>query len=183
MTRRSLLCRIGAARGGASTIEFALVAAFLILPLVLGVYDFGTALYLWLEVGNAARAGAQFVNVNGYSSSDNTATLSCSNNNFTCAVQAATGLGTNVTVSVAPSYCGCQDGSTFNALVCSPAGACPPCNSCGGTYTTNCCPSGQTPVTLAQVNATYSYKPIFTYFGFGPSSGIPLSAQATALIY
>lgn len=178
MIRNARLSRLATAADGASTIEFALVAAFLILPLTLGIYDFGTALYRWMEVGNAARAGAQFVNVNGYSASYNTATLSCSSNNFTCAVQGATGLGTGVTVSVGAAYCGCQDGSTYNGVTFSP-----PCNSCGGTYTSNCCPSGQTPVTLAQVNATYSYKPIFTYFGFGPSNGIPLSAQATALIY
>src|SRR5579864_7868484 len=178
MTSFARLSGLGRAAGGASTIEFALVAAFLILPLTLGVYDFGTALFRWMEVGNAARAGAQFVNVNGYSSSYNTSTLSCSNSNFTCAVQAATSLGTKVTVSVGASYCGCESGSTYNAKTFSP-----PCNSCGGTYTSNCCPSGQTPVTLAQVNATYNYKPIFSYFGFGPSSGIPLSAQATALIY
>lgn len=172
------LSHFRSATGGASTIEFALVAAFLILPLVLGVYDFGTALYRWLEVGNAARAGAQFINVNGYSSSYDTSTLSCSNSNFTCAVQAATSLGTNVSVAVGAAYCGCESGSTYNGATFSP-----PCNSCGGSYTSNCCPSGQTPVTLAQVNANYSYKPIFSYFGFGPSSGIALSAQATALIY
>ena len=178
MTRVFGVSRLAGATGGASSIEFALVAAFLILPLTLGIYDFGTALFRWMEVGNAARAGAQFINVNGYSSTYNTATLSCSSNNFTCAVQAATGLGTNVTVAVGTAYCGCESGSTYSGATFSP-----PCNSCGGTYTSNCCPSGQTPVTLAQVNATYNYKPIFTYFGFGPSSGIPLSAQATALVY
>jgi hypothetical protein len=36
---------------------------------------------------------------------------------------------------------------------------------------------------MAQVNATYNYKPIFNYLGFGPSNGFNLSAQATALIY
>lgn len=171
------LSHLRSAAGGASTIEFALVAAFLILPLTLGIYDFGTALYRWLEVGNAARAGAQYINVNGYSSSYNT-TTACPTSSFTCAVQAATSLGTNVTVAVGPAYCGCESGSTYNGAAFNP-----PCNSCGGTYTAGCCPAGQTPVTLAQVNATYSYKPIFSYFGFGPSSGIPLSAQATALLY
>jgi hypothetical protein len=170
------LSRIVGASSGASTIEFALVAAFLILPLTLGIYDFGTALYRWMEVGNAARAGAQFINVNGYSSSYNTATLSCSSSNFTCAVQAATGLGTNVTVAVGAAYCGCESGSTYNG-----ASFLPPCNTCSDP--SKCCPAGQTPLTLAQVNASYNYKPIFTYFGFGPSSGFALSAQATALIY
>ncbi len=178
MNTLTRLRRLAAAAGGASAIEFALVAAFLILPLTLGIYDFGTALYRWMEVGNAARAGAQFVNVNGYSSSYNTATLSCSSNNFTCAVQGATSLGTGVSVSVGASYCGCQSGTTYNAKIFPP-----PCNSCGSAYTTNCCPAGQTPVTLAQVNASYNYTPIFSYFGFGPSSGFPLAAQSTALVY
>jgi Flp pilus assembly protein TadG len=172
------LRRLAAATGGASAIEFALVAAFMILPLTIGVYDFGTALYRWMQVGNAARAGAQFVNVNGYSSSYNTSTLSCSSNNFTCAVQGSTGLGNNVTVSVAPAYCGCQSGTTYNAKTFSP-----PCQTCSASYPNNCCPAGQTPVTMAQVNASYNYTPIFTYFGFGPSSGFPLTAQATALVY
>jgi Flp pilus assembly protein TadG len=178
MNMLSHLRRLAASTGGASAVEFSLVAAFLILPLTIGVYDFGTALYRWLQVGNAARAGAEYVNVNGYSASYNTATLSCSSNNFTCAVQAATTLGSNVSVSVAAPYCGCQSGSTYNAKTFSP-----PCNSCGASYTSNCCPAGQTPVTLAQVNASYNYAPIFSYFGFGPSSGFPLSAQATALVY
>jgi Flp pilus assembly protein TadG len=176
MTRSTLLSRIGVARGGASSIEFALIAAFLILPLTLGIYDFGTALYRWMEVGNAARAGAQFINVNGYSSSDNTATLSCTSNNFTCAIQASTPLGSSVTVSVGTAYCGCQSGTQYYVKTYSP-----PC--CSASNPGSCCPTGQTSVTMAQVNATYSYKPIFTYFGFGPSSGIPLSAQATALIF
>ena len=177
MTRFFGFSKLPRASGGASSIEFALVAAFLILPLTLGIYDFGTALYRWLELGNAARAGAEYINVNGYSSAYNTTTTACTSNNFTCAVQAATSLGTNVTVSVGTAYCGCESGSTYNG-----ASFSPPCNSCGGSYTTGCCPSGQTPVTLAQVNATYSYKPIFSYFGFGPTSGIPLSASATALL-
>jgi Flp pilus assembly protein TadG len=106
MIRIARLSRLAAATGGASAIEFALVAAFLMLPLTIGVYDFGTALYNWMQVGNAARAGAQYVNVNGYSSTYQTSSLSCSANNFTCAVQGATTLGNAVTVSVCTSYCG-----------------------------------------------------------------------------
>jgi Flp pilus assembly protein TadG len=185
MTRMARLSRLLAATGGASAIEFALVAAFLILPLTLGVYDFATALYRWMEVGNAARAGASYINVNGYSKNYDTSTLSCSANNFTCAVQAATNLGSAVTVKVDPagSYCGCQNGSTYTALTCAPATSCPPCNVCSSTYTSNCCPAGQTAVTLAKVTATYNYAPLFNYLGFGPANGFALSAQSTALLY
>ena len=172
MIRMARLSRL-AATGGASAIEFALVAAFLVLPLTLGLYDFGTAVYRWMEVGNAARAGAQYVNVHGYSSSYTTSGNSCPTtptNTFTCAINAATNLGATVTVAVAAPYCGCQNGTTFT-LQASP----PPCNS-------NICASG-TAVTLAQVNATYSYKPIFNYIGFGPANGIWLWAQSTALLF
>jgi Flp pilus assembly protein TadG len=180
MITMACLRRLAAAAGGASAVEFSLVAAFLILPLTLGVYDFGTALYRWMEVGNAARAGAQYVNVNGYSSGYTTSGKSCliQANTFACAVQSATSLGSDVSVSVGSAYCGCQSGSTYNAKTFSP-----PCQSCSATYPTNCCPAGQTPVTMAQVNASYNYKPIFSYFGFGPTSGFPLTAQATALVY
>ena len=175
------LRRLAAATGGASAIEFALVAAFLILPLTLGVYDFGTALYSLMEVGNAARVGAQYVNVNGYSSAYTTSGNSCGtppSNTFTCAVQSATSLGTNVTVSVGNAYCGCQSGTTYNAETFSP-----PCNVCNANNTSNCCPAGQTPVTLGQVNASYTYTPIFSYLGFGPSNGFSLTAQATVLAH
>jgi Flp pilus assembly protein TadG len=178
MTRMARLSRLLAATGGASAIEFALVVTFLMLPLTLGVYDFGTALYTWMKVGNAARAGAQYVNVNGYSSTYNTSSLSCSANNFTCAVQKATNLGANVTVSVGAAYCGCQSGSTYNAQAFAP-----PCNSCSATYTNNCCPALQTPVTLATVTAGYTYQPIFNYLGFVPSGGFRLFADSTALLY
>lgn len=175
------LRRLAAATGGASAIEFALVAAFLILPLTLGVYVFGTALWSWMEVGNAARAGAQYVNVHLGPSSYTTSGNSCattSTTTFTCAIKSATSLGTNVTVSVGNAYCGCQSGTTYTAETFSP-----PCNVCNTNYTSNCCPAGQTPVTLAQVNASYTYTPIFSYLGFGPSNGFNLTAQATALLY
>src|SRR5579864_4888308 len=137
MIRLARPSRLAVANGGASSIEFALVAAFLMIPLVLGVYDFGTALWSWMQVGNAARAGAQFINVNGYSSQYHTSGNSCPStptNTFTCAVQGATNLGTNVSVSVGGSYCGCQNGTTYTAQAYAP-----PCNVCGSFVTTNCC--------------------------------------------
>jgi Flp pilus assembly pilin Flp len=165
-----VLSRLMAATGGASAIEFALIAAFLILPLTAGAYDFGTALYREMEVGNAARAGAQYVDVNGYSAAYTTSGNSCPGDGFTCAIQDATSLGSDVAVSVGTAYCGCESGSTYTAQTISP-----PCTSCpqGGT----------TPITLAQVTATYTYNPVFTYLGFGPTNGLSLSAAATALIY
>src|SRR5882762_7253737 len=119
MIRMARLLRLAGATGGASSIEFALVATVLLLPLTLGLYDFGTALWSWMQVGNAARAGAQFINVNGYSSTYTTSGNSCPaapfNTTFTCAVQGATSLGTSVSVSVGTSYCGCQNGTAYVA--------------------------------------------------------------------
>lgn len=181
MMRTDWLRRLAAATGGASAVEFAVIAAALLLPLTIGVYDFGTALHRWMEVGNAARAGAQYINVNGYSAKYTTTGNTCpsaSSTTFTCAVQQATNLGTAVKVSVGTSYCGCQNGSTFTSESFSP-----PCNSCSSSITSNCCPAGQTPVTLAQVNASYNYQPLFSYFGLGPSNGLTITAQATALLY
>ncbi|HKS89218.1 MAG TPA: TadE/TadG family type IV pilus assembly protein [Stellaceae bacterium] len=175
------LRRLAAATGGASAVEFAVITAALLLPLTIGVYDFGTALHRWMEVGNAARAGAQFINVNGYSSTYTTTGHTCPNastNSFTCAVQQATNLGNAVTASVGSAYCGCQNGSTYTAQNYSP-----PCNSCGASITSKCCPSPQTPVTMAQVTATYNYAPLFSYFGIGPSNGLNITAQSTALLY
>src|ERR1700730_8637346 len=110
MIRLARFSRVGAGTGGASSIEFALVAAFLMIPLVLGVYDFGPALWSWLQTGNAPRAGAQVINSNGHSSTYTPSGNSCPvipTNSFTCAVQGATSLGTNVSVSAGNSYCGC----------------------------------------------------------------------------
>ena len=49
-----------AAEDGVSAVEFAFVAAFLMIPLVIGSADFGTALFQWMQVGNAARVGAEY---------------------------------------------------------------------------------------------------------------------------
>ena len=174
------LSRFAAANEGASAVEFGLLTALVVLPLTLGTYDFGTALYHWLQVGNAARTGAQYINVNGYNSTYTTAGNSClsGTKSFTCAVQSSTSLGSNVTVSAGAAYCGCQNGTSYSAVTFSP-----PCNVCSASGASNCCPAGQTPVTLTRVTASYNYQPIFTYLGFGPSNGFPLSATATALIY
>src|SRR5216683_2897266 len=155
MTRMTRFSRLATATGGASSIEFALVATFLLVPLTLGLYDFGTALWNWMQVGNAARAGAQYINVNGYSSTYTTTGNLCpaapANTTFTCAVQGATSLGNAVSVSVGMSYCGCQNGTTYSAQAYPP-----PCNACGSFVTSNCCAVGSTPVTMAQVSATYN---------------------------
>ena len=184
------LSRLAAATGGVSSVEFALVATFLLIPLTLGLYDFGTALYSWMEVGNAARAGAQYVNINGYSGTYRTSGNTCPSTpvntppatGFTCATQTATNLGSAVSVSVGNPYCGCQNGTAYNAGAFTQSFP-PPCNVCTPSDPTNCCPAGQTPLTLVEVTATYNYVPLFNYLVFNAAAGFNLSAQSTALIY
>ena len=52
---------------GVSTIEFAVIASMLA-TLAIGMLDFGMGLWQQMEVGNAARAGAEFASINGYNS-------------------------------------------------------------------------------------------------------------------
>jgi len=189
------LTALAAATGGVIAVEFGLIAAFLILPLTVGLYDFATGLYTWMEVGNAARAGAEYVNVNGYSYSPtgsggyDTSANACASGatqgsaaGFTCAVQGATNLGTAVTVKAGPTSCGCQFGTSYNLLfTCVPGQTCAACNSCGASYSTNCCPAGQTPVTTGTITATYNFQPLFNYLGLGPTKGYPISATSTVM--
>jgi Flp pilus assembly protein TadG len=53
--RPSTRMGLWAAEDGTALVEFALISAVLVISLVIGLYDFGTALFQWMEVGNAAR--------------------------------------------------------------------------------------------------------------------------------
>jgi Flp pilus assembly protein TadG len=178
MTRvTARLSRFAAATGGASMVEFGLVAAFLILPLTVGLYDFATGMYRWMEVGNAARAGAAYANSHVYSTSYTTVGHTCTPStdggtagDFTCAVQGATNLGAAVTVSAGAAFCGCQSGNTYTTQSITP-----PCSSCPN--------GGTTPVTLGKVTASYRYLPIFNYLGFGPQNGFNISSETTVLTF
>jgi Flp pilus assembly protein TadG len=55
-----------ASNGGQSLIEFALILPLIVL-LVVNVVNFGSFLYTWIEVSNAARAGAQYMVLSGAS--------------------------------------------------------------------------------------------------------------------
>jgi Flp pilus assembly protein TadG len=56
--------RMSASSGGQSLIEFALILPLLVL-LVVNVVNFGSFMYTWIEVSNAARAGAQYMIMSG----------------------------------------------------------------------------------------------------------------------
>jgi Flp pilus assembly protein TadG len=159
-----------AAEDGASLIEFALISAVLIIPLVIGLYDFGTALFQWMEVGNAARAGAEYATYNG--GFDQT--------KIVAAVTNATSLGSiqpNTSQGGSPDpaptqICGCPDAA--NGVV--QTANSPP--NCGSTL----CSGGGFDGTYVRVTAKTQYTPIFPY-PIVPTVGyFTLTAQTTVRI-
>jgi Flp pilus assembly protein TadG len=137
---------------GASTIEFALVVTFLS-PLAVGVLDFGMGMWDQMQVGNAARAGAQYAIANGW----NQAAIQT-------AVTSATNLS-SITATPAPTEtCGCPNASTGVTTA-----------TCGSA-----CAGGGTTGTYIVVNARASYSTIFTYPGI--SNPLTLSSTETVRI-
>ena len=193
--------RIAAAQQGASTVEFAAIMAFFLIPLFLGLVDLGMGLFVQMEVGNSARAGAEFATV--CRCADDQQILPVVQTTIKSAEQSATGLGTDVTAHTA-QFCGCIDAAgsisltfsdgtttTVNGLSLAPgAVAYPdpvlnvsnlPACAIGGAAN---CPDGNAPGTYVAVTAGYVYRPFLPYPGIVPASGaIPLSATAIARIY
>jgi Flp pilus assembly protein TadG len=116
---------------GSIAIEFALIGPALALMLMAAT-DLALAIHARAEVGNAARAGAEYAAINGYNSSA-----------ITTAVTGATSLA--VTATPAPStFCGCATASGITTQTCGTA-----------------CAAGGTTGTYVTVNAQYSYTPLF----------------------
>jgi Flp pilus assembly protein TadG len=168
--RPSARLDLWAAQDGASLIEFALISAVLIIPLVIGLYDFGTGLFQWMEVGNAARAGAEYATYNG--GFDQT--------NIVAAVANATALSSiqpNASQGASPSpaptqFCGCPVAASGVVATANT----PP--ACGSTL----CSGGGFDGTYVTVSAQAQYTPIFPYPGIVPTGGFTLSAQTTVRI-
>src|SRR6266851_4025156 len=99
-----LLHRAAAARQGATSVEFAFIMALFLLPLVLGVIDLGMGMWVQMEVGNSARAGAEYATY--CKCADDQQILPVIQTTIKTAEQTATGLGTSVTAHTA-QYCGC----------------------------------------------------------------------------
>src|ERR1700756_3833477 len=118
---------------GVSTIEFALIGSMLA-TLAIGMLDFGMALWQQMEVGNAARAGAEYAAVHGWGADGS---------GITAAATSATSIGY---LSASPSQvCGCPDTSS-GVILTSQA---PPC--------TTACSNGAFPSAYISVSATASY--------------------------
>lgn len=138
MTRRSSFGNakwIWRAREGVAAIEFAVVATFLLL-LLAWTASLGSLLWAKMQVGNAARAGAAFVQKYG---PDNTTDLQN-------VVASATRLGANVTATPAPvRSCGCPDASAGVQAA-----------ACGSQ-----CPNGANAGSYVTVNTQTTYAVLF----------------------
>lgn len=129
--------RLWRSEDGASAIEFAFVGGALSL-LLLGVLDFGIGYWKKVQVGDAARAGANYAEKNGYDSTK-----------IQSAVTNATALS-GVQATPAPSqFCGCPDISSGVGSV-----------ACSAT-----CSDGSTAGSYVTVNAQISYRTIFAWPG------------------
>jgi Flp pilus assembly protein TadG len=139
--------------GGMSTIEFALVVPILS-TLAIGMLDFGLGMWHQMQVGNAARAGAQYAHAHGWNS---TAIQS--------AVTSATPLS-GVTATPAPAQvCGCP--STSSGVTAA---------TCGTT-----CSNGELAPYYITVGAQASYSLILPWPGV--SNPVTLSATSIARQY
>jgi Flp pilus assembly protein TadG len=145
--------RILAAVEGVSTIEFALIGSMLV-TLAIGMLDFGMALWQQMEVGNAARAGAEYAAVHGWGT-DGSA--------IQTAATSATSLG-SVTAS-SSQVCGCPDASAGVTLT----GQSPPC--------TTACSNGGSPSAYISVSTQASYALVVPF----PGITSPISLTATAI--
>lgn len=139
-------------RNGTAAVEFAIIGTFLSF-LLLGVLDFGMGFWQYIEVGNAARAGAEYAANNGWNKSG-----------IEGAVTGATPLHA-ISASPDPSeFCGCPDASSGITA-----------SSCGSH-----CTHGGTAGTYVTVNAQATYATLFQVPGI-PST-FPLSASTTVRI-
>jgi len=147
--------RLGAGTAGVSTIEFVFVASMLAI-LAVGSLDFGMGLWQAMEVGNAARAGAEYASVNASSLMS-----SWSTSGISSAVTHATGLS-SVQASPAPSK-SCACANTASGLVAA---------TCGST-----CSGGNPAGTYVTVNAQASYSTVLSY----PVLSNPMTLTASAV--
>ena len=149
--RRRKLRGLAQAKEGISTIEFALVATMLCW-FVLGIIDLGVGFWEDMQVGNAARAGAEYA----------VSTLNPTSAQIQTAVTSATAL-TGLTATPAPTHsCYCADASAGLTSA-----------TCGNT-----CASGGTAQHYWAISAQKSYSTIFPWPGL--PSPVTLSATAYA---
>ena len=154
---RTLLARFWSDERGLSAVEFALVATFILVPLLLGATELGRRAWIKTQFETAAQAGIDYAIIAGCA---NATTCAFTPDGFLNAVQTASALGTAVTVA-APAGC---NGAYF-------CYGCPGTSGVSLTTASGNCGTGGTSGTYAGLTATYSYTPLFGSCGhFLPSS-------------
>ncbi len=139
---------------GASLLELGLLLPVLSLML-LGTVDLGRFAYISIEVASAARAGVQYGQQSGTTSSNVTGMQTAATNDAPDLVGAAHG---NL-AATASYWCQCSDGTGVSANCASPP-------SCSSTHL----------VHYVKVIASATYKPWFAYPGIPATSSV--SGQA-----
>jgi Flp pilus assembly pilin Flp len=129
---------------GASAIELALIAVFILVPLLLGSTELGRRIWVMSELNNAVRVGTEYVMANHLSGSGITGT------SLQNAVRTATNLGTAITIAP-PSACG----SAYSCF------GCPTSSGVTLSSTSTTCGAGGTSGTYAGLTASVSYTPLF----------------------
>jgi Flp pilus assembly protein TadG len=119
---------------GMAAIEFSIVAPLLVLMLV-GTVDAGSAIYRKMQVQTAVHAGAQYAMVNGFNSTGITTAITSASNS------------SSVSPSPAPQqFCGCPSMSGIATISCS-----------------STCTGGTTPGSYVTVSAQSTYTTLFRY--------------------
>ena len=161
---KKLLAHLWSDESGASAIELALVAVFILVPLLLGSTELGRRIWVMSQLNNSVRVGMEYVLANHY-------TGSISGTSLQNAVRSATNLGTTVTVAP-PSACG----SAYSCF------GCPVSSGVTLSSTSTTCAAGGTSGKYAGLTASYSYTPLFhACGGLVPESACPLTSAAITL--
>jgi Flp pilus assembly protein TadG len=152
---------------GQSLMELSLLAPVL-LVLVIGLVEMGRYASLAIEVGNAARAGAQY-GAQSLANAANAASIRCAaeNESLTGGTAPACPSTNPLSLTVNPTnVCGCDNGGTITAMA-----------SCTSTCAHHV-------VVSVQVQASGTFSPLFTYpaqglFGYLNIPSITVSDTAT----
>jgi len=148
---RRLLAHFWCDERGLSAIEFALVATFILVPLVLGATELGRRSWAKTQFENAAQAGVDYAIFKGCVQPTTCAFTSAGVVN---AVQTTGTLGAKVTVAP-PAACG-------GAYYCY---GCPTASGVTLSAASTNCGAGGTSGTYISLTATYNYTPLFQSCG------------------
>ena len=167
---RESIARLWSDQGAITAVELALVAAFVLVPLLLGTVELGRNILTRMQLDNAASAGVEYAIAAAAAGQPfNATSISTAVTSATSLTGSTVGMVTPITATPAPSQaCMCP---TVTGLVA--ASGTPP--SCSGT-----CSSGGAPGTYVTVTAATSYTPLFhSCGGLLPANVCPLSGTAT----